>query len=292
MSQRRLVLAVVVSSVLLFACGGSPSAPSGNAASAGTLAAFVVAGVAQADSGSVDGVSHTGAPPAAAGGPSATVTSSPEAIIGGQNLLTVQASAPVQTVYLSVVSSAAVTSAKAIPLLSPLIRALVAPVMAATPPTGFMQFTLSSPATVIPVAVHYPMTLPTGSFTFGVQVAGAGAPGPVATVDKTPAVAVVELLGIVYGHWIGTARTPGERPDPVAGATVSTSLDSRTAVSDANGLFDLKTNTATASCFTITVSAPGLPSYSAQRRFGSDAIVAYTLGSSPQYPIPSGCVVG
>ena len=288
MSQHRLSVVVVVSSILVCACGGSPSSPSGNT-SAATFTTFVTSGAAQADAGPVTGVSQTGAPPAAAGGPSATVTSSPDATIGGQNLLTIQTSVPVQTVYLSVVSSSAATSAKAIPLLSPLIRALVAPVMAATQPTGYMQFTLPSAATVIPLAVHYPTTLPTGNFTFGVQVAAGGAPGPVATVGKIPAVAVVELLGIVYGHWIGTARTQGERPDPLAGATVSTSLDSRTAVTDSNGLFDLKTSTATTTCFTITVSASGLPSYVAQRKFGSDAIVAYTLGSSPQYPIPTGC---
>lgn len=263
MPQRRLVLAVVVSSLLVFACGGSPSGPSDKETSAATLSSFVVSAAVQTDSGSIDGVSHTGAPPAAGGGPTATVISGTDAVSGAQNLLEVKASAPVQTVYLSVVSSASAT--------------------------GYMQFTLSQPATVIPLAVHYPSALPAGGFAFGVQVAGSGAPGPIATIDKIPAVAVVELLGIVYGNWIGTARTPGERPDPIAGATVSTSLDSRTAVSDGNGLFDLKTNTASTACFTITVSASGLPSYTAVRKFGSDAIVAYTLGSSPQYPIPSGC---
>jgi hypothetical protein len=291
MHTRRVAAAVITLPLAAWACGGSPSGPS-EKTDASTLDGFIVSAVAHEDSAAVTAVSHPGAPPSAGGGPAVTVTSIPDAVVGGENLLEVQSTVPIQTIYVSVVSSSAPALARSAPWLSPLTRALVTPVMAASHPSGYLQFNLSAPATVVPIALKYPMSLPSGAFTLGVQGAAGGAPGPVATADKIPAVAVVELVGIVYGSWIGTPRTPGDRPDPIAGATVSTSLDSRTAVTDKNGLFDLKTATASTSCFTITIQASGLPTYAASRQFGSDAIIAYTLGSTPQYPIPSGCSGG
>jgi len=54
-------------------------------------------------------------------------------------------------------------------------------------------------------------------------------------------------------------------PDPVPGATVSTSLDSTTAVTDSAGCFFLQTNTPANYCctpYTITITASGYPTFS------------------------------
>ena len=54
-------------------------------------------------------------------------------------------------------------------------------------------------------------------------------------------------------------------PDPIPGATVSTSLDSVTAVTGSDGCFFLQTNTPANYCctpYTITITAPGYPTFS------------------------------
>ncbi|HET9467849.1 MAG TPA: hypothetical protein VFO48_05535 [Vicinamibacterales bacterium] len=51
----------------------------------------------------------------------------------------------------------------------------------------------------------------------------------------------------------------------MAGARVSSSLDSATTTTNANGVFELRTNTPfqpTGQCFTLTIAAPGFPTYS------------------------------
>ena len=130
----------------------------------------------------------------------------------------------------------------------------------------------------------------TGAFDLQVQVGSAGTAGPAAAVHKTVGPAAIELIGVVYARWIGTpGPLSAPSPDPVAGAVVSTSLNSKTVTTGANGSFDLQTGATATSCYTLTISAPGLPSYVVQRKSGSTDLVAYTLGSSPQYPIPNPC---
>lgn len=255
-------LAAGLLAMLLPSCGSSssPSAPD----TPSPIATYIVRAVAL-DNAEGAGVNRSGSPPAPAGGPTVTVQSSPEAVAGSPNLVKLESATPFEVVYLSVAAGSAQTG-------------------------DHLQITLSEPVTNVSISVTYPLSLPSGMFVLQIQVAGAnGAVGPVASVTKGFVPPAIELLGVVYARWIGTPAHSGDRPDPVAGATVSTSLDSRTAVTDARGLFDLRTGVSTTSCFTITISAQGLPTYRAERRFGSDAIVAYTLGSTPQYPIPSPC---
>ena len=231
------------------------------------IATYVARAVAL-DTTQVSAVMQSGAPPAPAGGPTATVTTSAGAAPGSPNLLVAQSASPFQTVYIAAGSASGTT----------------------IQPTDYLQITLSAPVTSVPIALTYPASLPAGNFTLRVQVASAnGAAGPIASVNRATVAPAVEPVGIVYATWIGTPARPGDRPDPVAGATVSTSLDSTTAVTGADGLFDLKATVSTTSCFTITITAPGLRTYSAQRRFGSDSIVAYTLGSTPQFLTPTPC---
>lgn len=251
--------------VLLSACG-SPSGPSEqatpNPVGPQPIAAYVLRASAF-DGARVEAVSRSGPSPVPAGGPSVTAQSATEAVAGSTSLVSVESATPFQVVYLSVTARSA-------------------------PPADHLQISLPAPVTNVPLSVTHPASLPSETFVINIQVAGAnGAVGPVAGVTKSYVPPAVVLLGIVYGHWIGTP--PPASPDPIAGATVSTSLDTRTAVTDARGLFDLRTSVSTTACFTITISAAGLPTYSERRRLGSDAIVAYTLGSRPQYPIPSPC---
>ena len=255
--------------VLLTACG-SPSGPSEqatpNPVGPQPIAAYVLRASAF-EGARVEAVSRSGPSPVPAGGPTVTAQSATEAVAGSTSLVSVESATPFQVVYLSVTARSA-------------------------PPADHLQISLPAPVTNVPLAVTHPSSLPSDPFVINIQVAGAnGAVGPVAGVTKSHVPPALVLLGIVYGHWIGTPGPPQgpPTPDPIAGATVSTSLDSRTAVTDARGLFDLRTGVSTTACFTITVSAPGLPTYSERRRFGSDAIVAYTLGSIPQFPIPSPC---
>lgn len=75
----------------------------------------------------------------------------------------------------------------------------------------------------------------------------------------------VQMTGTVYRF---SRPSSGNNPliysEPVAGAVISTSLDSVTATTDASGRFSLQTGTPYTSCqaFTVTIRAAGLPTYS------------------------------
>ena len=77
----------------------------------------------------------------------------------------------------------------------------------------------------------------------------------------------------------------------VAGATVSTSLDGQTATTDEGGRFFLLTLTQRppSGCFqyTVAVSAPGLPSFSATGNWGEAPVVAIVL--DPPSPVVPRC---
>lgn len=75
---------------------------------------------------------------------------------------------------------------------------------------------------------------------------------------------VVSMSGTVYGRFVDSQTTdPGTYADPVAGAVLSTSLDSATATTDASGRYTLVTNTKQDGCapFTVTIRAAGRPTY-------------------------------
>lgn len=81
--------------------------------------------------------------------------------------------------------------------------------------------------------------------------------------------------GIVYGSYVSNlGGGPVTYVDPVAGAVVSTSLDSATATTDASGRFRLVTKTGPAKdygCkpYTLTITAPGHPTYTMTGSWGS-----------------------
>jgi hypothetical protein len=172
----------------------------------------------------------------------------------------------------------------------------MAPLLAAGS-QDYLQIDLSTPTTSADVAVSYQSSLPNGGFDLQVQIAGAnGVAGPVATIHKTATAPAVEMVGIVFARLaLGPIPTgPGVLVDPVAGATVSTSLDSATTLTNANGAFDLRTNTPTSVgvCFTLRIAAAGLPTYSTTGWSGNKNTgpVSFTLSPPfPAGPINGGC---
>ena len=84
--------------------------------------------------------------------------------------------------------------------------------------------------------------------------------------DTDPIRPNVQMSGTVYGHFRPSASGfgPGVYSVPVAGALISTSLDSATATTDASGNYSLLTQTPRESCqpFTVTIRAAGRPTYS------------------------------
>jgi hypothetical protein len=103
--------------------------------------------------------------------------------------------------------------------------------------------------------------------------------------------------GIVYGSYVSNPNAgPVTYVDPVAGAVVSTSLDSATATTDASGHFKLVTKTGPAKdygCkpYTLTITAPGRPTYTMTGSWGSagkDTIFCLSAGW-PDTVRGSGC---
>ena len=105
--------------------------------------------------------------------------------------------------------------------------------------------------------------------------------------DRDP----IRISGFVH-EWIqqqGSALTYGP---PVAGATVSTSLDAQTATTDASGAFTLQTVTTkpVEGCFeyTISVSAPGRPTFSVTGDWGEN-VVGARIALSANTPMVAHC---
>jgi hypothetical protein len=87
----------------------------------------------------------------------------------------------------------------------------------------------------------------------------------------------VTIEGQVYRTCVNSSTTAGPctNVDPVAGATVSTSLDSATATTDTSGQFNLVTKTGPAKdygckSYTLTITATGHPTYSLTGIWGSN----------------------
>jgi hypothetical protein len=120
------------------------------------------------------------------------------------------------------------------------------------------------------VRVRFGTTLPTGAFELFVQLVGAdGSVGLAASTSKTPRptgpVVVTAVVYSTFGPNPSNPTGPGRYGPPVAGARVSSSLDSTTTTTNANGVFELRTNTPfqpTGQCFTLTISASGFATYS------------------------------
>ena len=91
----------------------------------------------------------------------------------------------------------------------------------------------------------------------------------------------LEVGGTVYAAMDANHNPTG----PVAGATVSTSVDATTTTTDAGGNFHLVTNTPRAgfSCtpYTVTVTAAGHPTFSVTGKWGGLALNQTIIMSPP-----------
>lgn len=128
------------------------------------------------------------------------------------------------------------------------------------------------------------------SFTLAVAVSSCVSPsGPSGAGDT------VTIEGRVWGRAVysTTVAGPATYVDPVSGAVVSTTLDSATTTTDANGFFVLKTNTGPAknyscSAYTVTITAAGHPTFSVTGTWGShpkDQVISLT----PPQPTSVSC---
>jgi hypothetical protein len=116
--------------------------------------------------------------------------------------------------------------------------------------------------------------LGTGAIVGGVgAVAAAGA--VVAVKAASGGGRPVDISGQVFarlGINPSNPAGPGLNLDPVRGAVVSTSLDSTTATTDGEGRFHLVTAAEVgeedSQCYTITITAAGLPTYSVRGGWG------------------------
>jgi hypothetical protein len=159
-----------------------------------------------------------------------------------------------------------------------------------------LQIELPAPATVADVAVNYPDSLPAGNFELRIQIAAPdGTVGGVTTAPKTVTPRpVVTMMGVVFstfGPNPANPMGPGLYGPPVSGAVVSTSLDSKTTTTNANGVFELQTDTAPSLsiCFTLTISKPGLPTYSQGGWKGNSSKNPVTFTLTPIQPPMPGC---
>ena len=101
------------------------------------------------------------------------------------------------------------------------------------------------------------------------------------------------MVGIVYGRLIinpANPTGPGLIVEPVSGATVSTSLDSQTTTTNGGGAFDLVTSkpSVVGACFTLTISAPGHPTYNTAGWSGNKSTGAVVFILMPAFPLAPG----
>ncbi len=94
----------------------------------------------------------------------------------------------------------------------------------------------------------------------------------------------VTISGHVYQGDHGTFGSPPDGNQPIANATVSTSLDSATVVTDANGYFELKTNSNTEGPYTIKIQAAGYQTFSVEHDWGmTPSNQTFYLGADNDY---------
>jgi hypothetical protein len=101
----------------------------------------------------------------------------------------------------------------------------------------------------------------------------------------------IRISGFVH-EWIQLQGSALAYGPPVPGATVSTSLDGQTATTDAGGAFTLETVTTKPhdGCFeyTISVTAPGRPSFSVTGDWG-ERVVGARIAMSAMTPMVAHC---
>lgn len=279
---------VLCASALGFACGGSPAGPS--IAPPVTTLDAVISTAVTVDGAAITAVSHQGAPPAAGAGPVVSAATSSRAAAGNFNLITIDSGSPFQVIYISVGNVAPKSGLFAV--FTALGQLLEKPLSAANDPANYLEITLPAPTTSAEVGVSYDGTLlqTASSFELRVQAAASGGPaGPIASAAKVVTESKVEMVGVVYQRLAlnpVNPRGPGVLVDPVQGAVVSTSLDSRTTLTDKNGAFDLETDTVSTvgRCFVLTITAAGSPVYSTDGWGGNKMTGPVTFTLSPPSP--------
>jgi hypothetical protein len=260
-----VIAGLAAGALIVGACGTSSTGPSLPSNVSGVVSSVGTIGPAP-----VTASLQNGSAPTANTGPSVGATSGSTASGGSTNVVTVSTGgSPFQTVFLSTGSGPTVAS-------------------------GFYQVSLPSPVVSVSLDVSYASTLPGAGFDLLIQAATGTVVGPVTTLHKTvSAVQLVEITGEVFATLqIGGPGIPNTPINPVVGAVVSTSLDSRTATTDASGTFDLQTNTAVSSstsseCYTITITAPGLPTYSQFALWGRPSNQVFVLSPPAPTNVPS-----
>ncbi len=272
-SQTASFISILAAGALVVgACGTSSTGPTVPSNVSG-----VVSGVSSVGSTPVTGSLQNGSAPTPNTGPSVGATSGSTASGGGTNVVTVSSGGgPFQTVFVSTGSGSVAVSA-------------LGHGSAETVAAGFYQISLPSPVTNVSLDVSYVRTLPSAGFDLLIQVATGAIVGPVTTLHKAvSANPVIEITGQVFsGVRTGIAFFPST---PVAGAVVSTSLDSRTTTTDASGIFDLQTSTVVSAnpCYTINITAYGLRTYSVHGLWGAfPSNQIFTLSPPQPTNIPS-----
>jgi hypothetical protein len=217
------------------------------------------------------------APGATAGGPASSASGGAPAASGGGDEVTVSAGGtPFQTVFVSAGSSGSGAAVSG-------LGAGVARVE--TVASGFIQISLPSAVTSLAIGLSYANNLPSSGFDLLIQVANGTSVGPVATLHKSVTTSnFVEVTGLVFATASQRTAGPPLPTNPLSGAVVSTSLDSHTATTDAAGGFSLQTGTvATTStqCYTITITFPGVPTYSVHGLWGTQATNQIFVMSPP-----------
>jgi hypothetical protein len=216
------------------------------------------------------------APGATAGGPAASASGGSPAASGGGDEVTVSAGGtPFQTVFVSAGSSG-----------SGAVSGLGAGVARVeTVASGFIQISLPSAVTSLAIGLSYASNLPSSGFDLLIQVANGTSVGPVATLHKSVTTNnVVQVTGIVFATSSQRTAGPPLPTNPLSGAVVSTSLDKNTATTDAAGGFSLQTGTAATTstqCYTITITFPGVPTYSVHGLWGTQATNQIFVMSPP-----------
>jgi hypothetical protein len=267
----RLLSVASACALLAWACGTtSPSS------SLPSNVSGVVTGATGLGSTPTTGGLQGGTAPPASGGPAANASGGSPATSGGGDEVTVSAGGtPFQTVFVSAGSSG---SGAASAFGAGLSRV-------ETVASGFYQISLPSAVTSVAIGLAYASNLPSSGFDLLIQVANGTSVGPVATLHKSVTAGnFVEVTGIVFATSSQRTVGPSLPVNPVPGAVVSTSLDSHTATTDAAGGFNLQTGTtATTStqCYTITITFPGIPTYSVHGLWGTQATNQIFVMSPP-----------
>lgn len=139
-----------------------------------------------------------------------------------------------------------------------------------------------------------------GGLSTGVIVGGLGAVAAAGAVVAVKAAGddgkPVDISGQVFARFgLNPSGGPGIYSDPVIGGVVSTSLDPTTATTDGQGRFHLVTQSNISSdkaqCYTITITASGLPTYSLTGGWGQQPS-NQTFSLSPPQPSSIGPCAG